>query len=130
MQHLVTGLFVHVAYGTEENNGTTIFSGLTEPDSHHWYLKGGIRRQWNTYGHTVLYGEYADYFDQMSPLALNAGATGSEFSRWGFGAAQEIDAAAMTLWIKYRQQSVSIDGAGLGDIDDFRYVSAGGLINF
>lgn len=130
VQHLVTGLFVHGAYGTEDNNGTTIFSGLTEPDSHHWYLKGGIRRQWNTYGHTVLYGEYADYFDQMSPLALNAGATDSEFSRWGFGAAQEIDAAAMTLWIKYRQQRVSIDGAGLGDIDDFRYVSAGGLINF
>lgn len=129
-QHLATGLFVHGAYGTEDNNGTTIFSGLTEPDSHHWYLKGGVRRQWNALGHTVLYGEYADYFDQLSPLALNAGATGSTFSRWGFGAAQEIDNAAMSLWIKYRQQAVSIDGPGLGGIDDFRYVSAGGLINF
>ncbi|MGB6387924.1 MAG: porin, partial [Methyloceanibacter sp.] len=62
--------------------------------------------------------------------ALNAGATGSEFARWGFGAAQEIDSAAMTLWIKYRQQGVDIAGAGLGNIEDFRYVTAGGLINF
>jgi len=130
IQHLATGLFVHAAYGTEDNNGTTIFSGLTEPDTHHWYLKGGIRRKWNALGHTVLYGEYARYFDQLSPLALNTGATGSEFSRWGFGAAQEIDAAAMSLWIKYRQQEVSIDGPGLSDIEDFRYVSAGGLVNF
>lgn len=129
LQHLATGLFVHGAYGTEDNS-TTIFSGLTEPDTHHWYLKGGIRRQWNALGHTVLYGEYADYFDQLSPLALDSGATGSTFTRWGFGAAQEIDAAAMSLWIKYRQQEVSIDGPGLGDIDNFRYVSAGGLINF
>ncbi len=36
----------------------------------------------------------------------------------------------MTLWIKYRQQAVDITGPTLGDIDDFRYVSAGGLINF
>jgi hypothetical protein len=81
-------------------------------------------------GHTVLYGEYADYFDQLSPLALNSGATGSTFTRWGLGAAQEIDAAAMTLWIKYRQQGVEIAGPVLGDIEDFRYVTAGGLINF
>ncbi len=129
-QHLATGLFLHAAYGSEDNNDETIFSGLTEPDTHHWYLKGGIRRQWNALGHTVLYGEYAKYLDQLSPAALNAGATGSEFSRWGFGAAQEIDSAAMTLWIKYRQQAVSIAGPALGDIEDFRYVTAGGLINF
>jgi hypothetical protein len=47
----------------------------------------------------------------------------------GFGAAQEIDAAAMSLWIKFRQQEVIIGGAP-GDIDDFRYVSTGALINF
>jgi hypothetical protein len=34
------------------------------------------------------------------PLALNSGATGSTCTRWGFGLAQEVDAAAMTLWIK------------------------------
>ncbi|MGH6825413.1 porin [Methyloceanibacter sp.] len=129
-QHLASGLFLHAAYGSEDNNRETIFSGLAEPDTHHWYLKGGIRRQWNAIGHTILYGEYAKYTDQLSPAALNDGATGSELFRWGFGAAQEIDAAAMTIWVKYRQQGVSITGPGLNDVDDFRYVTAGGLISF
>ena len=130
VQHLATGLFLHAAYGEEDNNHAAIFSGRTEPDTHQWYVKSGIRRPWTALGHTVLFGEYARYFDQLSPAALNAGATGSELSRWGFGAVQEIDAAAMSLWIKYRQQEVSITGAGLAGIEDFRTVSAGALINF
>ena len=43
---------------------------------------------------------------------------------------QEIGAAAMSLWVKYRQQEVSITGPGLGGIDDFRDVSTGALIKF
>jgi Gram-negative porin len=130
VQHLATGLFVHAIYGQEDNNDLPIFSGRIEPDTHQWYVKGGIRKQWIPLGHTVLYGEYAEYTDQLSPAALDAGASSSELSRWGFGAVQEIDAAAMSLWVKYRQQEVSITGGGLGGIDDFRYVSTGALINF
>jgi hypothetical protein len=47
-----------------------------------------------------LYGEYTQYIDQIGPAALNAGVTSSEFTRWGLGIAQEIDKAAMTLWLK------------------------------
>lgn len=131
LQHLATGLFLHAIYGAENNHDAiTLRGGFTEPDTHQWYLKGGLRRQWFSLGHTVLYGEYAEYFDQLSPAALNAGATESELSRWGFGAVQEIDAAAMSLWLKYREQGVEITGGGLGGIDDFRYVSLGSLINF
>ena len=46
LQHLSTGLFLHAAYGEEDNNGNVILSGLAEPDTHQWYVKGGIRRQW------------------------------------------------------------------------------------
>ncbi len=130
VEHLATGLFLHAIYGKEDNNSEPTLAGLAEPDTHQWYVKGGIRQQWTSLGHTVLYGEYAEYIDQLSPAALSAGATGSELSRWGFGAVQEIDAAAMSLWIKYRQQEVSITGGGLSGIDDFRYVSVGSLINF
>lgn len=131
LQHLATGLFVNAIYGAENNHdAVTRTGGFTVPDTHQWYVKSGIRRQWSTLGHTILYGEYGDYIDQMSPAALNAGATSSEMSRWGFGAVQELDAAAMSLWVKYRQQGVSINGGTLGGIDDFRYVSTGALINF
>ncbi len=62
---------------------------------------------------------------------LNAGVTGSEFTRWGFGAAQEIDSAAMSLWIKYRQHDGELEGGPYaGDLDAFRYISTGAILYF
>jgi len=131
LQHLSTGLFLHAIYGTENNHGAeTIRGGLAEPDTRQWYLKGGIRRQWSPLGATIVYAEYGEYIDQLSPAALNAGATGSELSRWGLGAVQEIDAAAMSIWIRYRRQDVDIKGAQMEGIDSFHYLSVGSLINF
>ena len=131
LQHLSSGLFLHAIYGTEDNHGAeTIRGGLTEPDTHQWYLKGGIRRQWSALGATIIYGEYGQYIDQLSPAALNAGATGSELSRWGLGAVQEIDAVAMSVWVRYRRQDVDIEGAQLEGIGAFHYLSVGSLINF
>ncbi|MDH4981679.1 porin [Hyphomicrobium sp. D-2] len=130
LQHLASGVFAHGIYGAENNNSETTFAGFTEPDTHQWYLKAGVRRQWLKQGHSVVFAEYGQYFDQLSPAALLAGTTSSEFTRWGFGVVQEIDAASMSLWVKYRQQSVDIDGGNLGDIEDFRYVSTGAIINF
>ncbi len=129
-QHLATGLFLHAAYGEEDNNGKTTLAGFTEPDSHQWYVKGGIRRQWMPLGHTVLYGEAGTYIDQMGPVALSAGATSSEFTRWGLGVVQEIDAASMSIWLKYREHTAEVTGFAPAGIDDFRYVSTGALINF
>jgi hypothetical protein len=54
-----------------------------------WYAKAGLRRTWSDLGATILWGEYTEYLDQTGPVALNAGVTGSEFTRWGLGIAQE-----------------------------------------
>jgi hypothetical protein len=129
-EHLATGLFAHAAYGMEDNNGKTTLAGFTEPNTHQWYVKGGIRRQWTALGHTVLYGEYGEYIDQLGPVALAAGATSSEFTRWGLGAVQEIDAASLSIWLKYREHNADVTGFAPAGIDDFRYVSTGALINF
>jgi predicted porin len=130
VQHIASGLLVHAAYGAEDNNGKHTLVGIAEPNSHQWYVKGGIRQQWLPLGSSVIYAEYGAYVDQLSPSALAAGATSSEFERFGVGFVQEIDAASMSLWIKYREHHADIDGASLGDIDDFHYVSMGALINF
>jgi len=129
-QHLASGLFVHAAYGSEDNNGKKTLAGFTEPDSDQWYVKGGIRRQWLPLGHSVFYAEYGAYLDQISPAALVAGVTSSTFERFGAGFVQEIDAASKQLWIKYREHHADVEGGALGEIDDFRYVSTGALINF
>ncbi len=94
-------------------------------------MKAGIRRKWTDLGATVLYGEYTQYIDQIGPAALNAGVTSSEFTRWGLGVAQEIDKAAMSVWLKYRQHGGELTGGPFaGDLDAFRYISAGRLIYF
>jgi predicted porin len=132
-QHLATGLFLHAAYGREDNSETVLLTGVTPPDSEHWTVKAGIRQKWTALGTTILWGEYTEYDDQIGPAALAAGATSSEFTKWGGGVAQEIDAAAMTLWLKYRRQEADIEApaaAGLDAIEDLHMVTGGGMINF
>jgi hypothetical protein len=59
----------------------------------------------------------------------------SDLDVWGLGVVQEIDAAAMSIWVKYRNLSVDVtteDGevSERGGFDDFHYVGVGALINF
>jgi predicted porin len=129
-EHLATGLFLHASYGEEDNDGKRTLAGFAEPNSHQWYVKGGVRRKWLPLGHTIVFAEYGAYIDQLSPGALAAGATSSELERFGLGAVQEIDAAAMSVWIKYREQKADVSGITAVDLDDFRYMSAGALITF
>ena len=74
---------------------------------------------------------------------VNAGISAST-QLWGLGVVQEIDAAAMSLWISYRHIDADIKGAGCADetqtdalgldvgcgTDAFQYIKAGALINF
>ncbi|HRY05729.1 MAG TPA: porin [Hyphomicrobiaceae bacterium] len=156
VQHVPTGLFAYGAYGAD----------LDAPDSAYdfgadrWYVKAGLRQRWTSLGHTVLYGEYGQKNDGIdcgrgntnngnstNNLAFDCdGAnrvTGGQLKQWGLGLVQEIDAAAMSLWISYRHFEGEVDcsspvgcgsagltGASHFDFDDFDVVKAGALINF
>jgi hypothetical protein len=113
LQHVPTGLFVYGAYGEIDADGTLAV------DNEFYYVKAGIRQRWTPLGHTVLYGEYEN-FDNS--------ANGSEVDLYGAGIVQEIDNAAMSLWLSYRH--LEGDEVGSGPIEDFDYVKAGALINF
>jgi predicted porin len=128
-EHVATGLFVHGAYGNEDNNGTLLANGFIEPNSEHYYVKAGIRRKRTPLGATILYGDYAIYLDQLGPAALAAGATSSELERFGGGIAQEIDLAAMTVYLKYQHYQADVEGLA-DNFEDADFVSFGGLINF
>lgn len=136
-QHLETGLFVHAAYGYEDNNDTLINTSAgtrVAQDSDHWYVKSGIRKKWTPLGATIVYGDYAEYLDQLGPAALALNATDSTFRRYGGGIAQEIDAAAMTVYVKYQHYDADISGASLRnvvtDLDSADFVSFGGVVSF
>jgi predicted porin len=143
-QHLATGLFLHAAYGHEDNNGAIALrdidgDGIGDPeaqigpvkDSEHWYVKAGIRRNWTSLGATVLSASYAEYLDQLGPGALAQGATSSELKRYGALLAQEIDPAATTVYLKYQQLEADVDGAPLlTDLHDLKLFSLGAVVNF
>ena len=145
LMHVPTGLFGLVNYGDLDVDGE---SG----DRETWYGKIGLRSRWSALGHTVFYGEYlngqggalgAD-LDNDNDGTLNADEipvvdnntivmNNSELEVWGGGIVQEIDAAAMSVWVKYRHMSVDgiVDSNGAAvNAEDFQYVGVGGLINF
>ena len=133
VQHIATGLFAHAAYGREDNSNTVIAVGAgTPPDSDHCYVKAGVRQKWTPLGATVLWGDYAEYNDQLGTDAIALGATSSTLKRYGLGVSQEIDAAAMSVYLKYQRSTADITGipAAIGSLDDLDLVSAGAIINF
>ena len=129
VQHVGTGLFLHGAYGREFNNDTLLANGRTQLDSEQWYVKAGVRRNWTGLGATILYGTYGAYLDQLGPAALAAGATSSTLERFGGGIAQEFDAAATTVYLKYQRYEADVEGIA-EDVQPADFISVGALVNF
>ena len=113
-------------------------------DSETWYFKGGLRTKFNHLGATVFYGEYltADGAGSTSMLVRRLDVadeadvgTIDELNVWGLGVVQEVDAAAMSVWVKYRNASAdttTFDPArgSVSASKTSQYVGVGGLINF
>jgi hypothetical protein len=130
VEHIPTGLFGYGAYGYEDIGDVAPAALDDKPD--HWYVKAGIRQRWTPLGHTVLYGEYAKRNNMISPDAFfNENITDAETKQWGLGVVQEIDAAAMSIWLSYKHfEADADDNVGALDLDDFDLVKFGALINF
>ncbi len=126
IMHTPTGLFVNVSALHEEID----IAG--HPDNEQIYIKAGIRQRWNSLGATVLYGEYGradDAYNAAFAAANNI--TGSEFDRYGVGIVQEIDAAAMSVWAKWRRHEGELEtAAGTSDLQELDMFIVGGAIFF
>jgi hypothetical protein len=136
-EHIPTGLFVYGAYGHLDYQNNNFYGDTSASNT--YYIKGGIRQRWNPLGHTVLYGEYeraennlGATINALGPDGLPIGTFGTadetSVRMWGLGVVQEIDAAAMSVWLKYRNLDASTDG--VIDADNFNEVTFGALINF
>jgi predicted porin len=147
VQHMHSGLWLYGAYGTIETDDQFVNGDAGYVDNNFWYIKGGLRRRWHPLGHTVMYGEYGRYDDSMSDALINWGVDSSETTVWGVGVVQEIDSAAMSMWLSYRHVDTDIGNCNFartapnvfgtchtqgGDlsVEDFQYVKFGALINF
>jgi len=123
--HVPTGLygyaaFSHDQFGVSNSQSHLRASAFPAPvtgqqaqDATEWYLQGGIKRRllMPNAGATTLYGEYQQWNDfgvrrdASSLLGIGSGLseiTDTAADMWGFGVAQEIDAAAMQIYLGLR----------------------------
>jgi len=125
IQHVPTGLFLYGAYGDFEQSGPLVDDS---GDGEMWYVKAGLRQRWTSLGHTVLYGEYWETEASDGVSSLGAAGESSEMQEWGAGVVQEIDNAAMSVWLKYR--NFEFEDSSDADYEDFQELTFGALINF
>ena len=110
IKHMPTGLFATVSAGQRDR--------WSQPDEDDfWHVSAGIEQKWVSLGKTTLFGMGGDY---------NWG-DDSSVNYWGLGAVQKIDAAAMDLYISYRNYEVE---SAANIESDFDVVVAGGRIKF
>lgn len=153
--HVATGLFVNFGAAIKKDDliaDTALFANVTPDDEQtFWAIQAGIERDWTPLGKTTLYGEYYSYDGGANTRLLDAAfagtgndaavlSTGAE--SYGFGVAQGIDAAAMTLYISYRhvKGDISVVDTAGGQavagpatavaLEDLDLVFAGGIIKF
>jgi hypothetical protein len=129
VEHTPTGLFGLGAWGridqpVNKNNN---------PATNTYYLKVGDILKLTSLGNTIPYGEYLRSWDGVAIFDVNntqGGAKvidGSGTTVWGLGVAQEIDAAAMLVWLRYRHHRVDVPGR---DLKDAETISFGSQISF
>ena len=109
--HVGSGLYFTTAYVDQDNptgDNTTLL-----------YLQGGLAKNWTGVGNTVVYGEYARVDNAIG---------GSEADVWGLGIVQHIDAAAMELYLSYR--NYSSDFTYEYNAEDMNIVLGGARIRF
>ena len=100
LMHVASGLFAQGHYAQSDffNGGEAKF----------WMVQGGITKNWFGLGNTSLYGEYGNAQDYaQSTSILNS----SDVDFYGLGAVQQIDAAAMELYLGWRRFEVDRNGA-------------------
>ena len=117
LMHVGTGLFVQGQYSRSEF--------LNGADAKYWLVQAGITKNWFGLGNTSFYGEYGEATDFIrsgpaaagggSPAAPNFVNASSEVNFWGIGVVQQIDAAAMELYLGWRRFDTSVTGILGGD---------------
>lgn len=133
LQHLPSGVFTHLAWGHIDQS----VNPQDNPATDTYYVKGGVRLKLTSLGATVPYADYLHATDSAGIVNDNGTSStsddvlrvvkGSDTTFWGVGVVQEVDAAALSVWLRYRNHSVDVPGI---DTKDISTVVFGGFISF
>lgn len=130
IMHMPTGLYVFGGYGWQQID-TPGYNG--DDTSTTWMIQPGIEKKWLPLGTTTIFGEYRHDEPGANVNAANAQVTqGADIDFWSGGVVQNIEPAAMDLYIMYRHaEGDFINPAGATiSLDDFDQVIAGSRIQF
>ncbi len=143
LMHTPTGLFVTGAYGIrEDDNKDAIIRnalGIDAGENEFWHVQAGIEQKWTALGPTTVFGGYNDR-DAGATVRDNTGAlnvfngaaiTNFEFEMWEAGINQHISAAAMDIYIHYKNYDADVTTtAGNVDTEEWQTLIMGSHIKF
>jgi predicted porin len=147
IKHNPTGLYVYGGWGRqrlgnflstpEDPPKPTSSIVVLEQDSSTWFIQPGIEQKWLPLGKTTLFADY-----RHDDPGSNPGKTvDASITFWQGGVVQNIEAAAMDLYVIYQRADGTVTGNattqsanaapnGVTPIDTFQEVIAGAKINF
>ncbi len=143
VMHVASGLFLTGSAGLRETDWSFAFgpATITAKDASYWQLVGGWSKNVFGMGATTLYAEYLMAKDMIGYSLTGPGVSGnleSDARVWGIGMVQNIDAAAMELFLSYKRfeadANLNLTAGGTLNIDaqmhDFSAVIGGMKISF
>lgn len=140
VMHVATGLYVAGSYGlTVDNSFNTVGNAgvQTNEEDESWYVTAGVNRKFFALGATNIYGEYGVSRREIGYQLANVTTGNTEMEWFGAGITQDIDAAAMTLYLNYKHYEGSCSAAAVGGGDctarttsDLDIIALGGIIRF
>lgn len=131
IMHDPTGLYVFGGYGWQKNDQIGAL-GLDDTSTA-WMIQAGIEKKWYALGKTTLFGEYRHDEAGANASTLNSVVSyGADVDFWAAGAVQNIEAAAMDLYIMYRHtEGDYMSGVATStDLGEFDQVISGARIQF
>jgi hypothetical protein len=90
VMHMPTGIFATGAAGDLQGEGPLAFL----PNIRGWQVQGGVEQKWSALGRTTVFGE----FGQLKITGSTA-----EPQLYGFGLVQNIEAAALDVYLSFRR---------------------------
>jgi len=134
VMHVPTGLYVYAGYGESRDHAEDALNPLADGTDTMWFVQGGIEKKFFPLGTSTIFGEYRkdDVGSQTDRSFAGGFVQNSDLNFWSAGIVQNIDAAAMDLYLIYRHAEGDItNSVGVArNLDDFDMVITGARIQF